>query len=136
MNVEDRKEITIKNIDAVLAFLPYFENPENTFFTTSDSWMDPYDYSPTVLDFIRTLYDESFIQTFDWTAWQEEALKYYKDPALLDRADLEAISKLLTLHMRKDRFCGGHLADMIESGHILAILKRLKSIREVMIPKR
>ncbi len=130
--LDEAKAITLKNIDAVLTFLSYFENTKNTFFTTSDSWIDPYDYSPTVQDFIGILYDEGFIRPFDWGAWQGEPMKYFEDPASLDSADLDTISKLLTLHVRKDRFCGGHLADMIESGHILAILRRLKAIREEM----
>lgn len=130
------KELTIKNMDAVLAYLPYFENTKNTFFTTSDAWIDPYDLSPTVLDFIETLHDESFIGMYDLSTWQDEAVKYYEDPALLDMADLETIRKLLTLHVRKDRFCGGHLADMIECGHILAILRRLKAIRNEMASKQ
>ncbi len=130
------KKLTIKNIDAVLAYLPYFENTNNVFFTTSDAWVDPYDFSPTVLDFIETLHDESFIGLYDLSKWQEDAVKYIEDAALLDMADLETIRKLLTLHVRKDRFCSGHLADMIECGHILAILKRLKTIREAMISKQ
>jgi hypothetical protein len=130
------KKLSIKNIDTVLAYLPYFEDTKNVFFTTSDSWIDPFDFSPTVLDFIQTLHDESFIGLYDLSTWQDEAIKYYEDPALLDTADLETIRKLLTLHIRKDRFCGGHLADMIERGHILAILRRLKDIRDEIAEKQ
>ncbi|HEY3422716.1 MAG TPA: DUF6508 domain-containing protein, partial [Methanocellaceae archaeon] len=101
------KKLTMKNIDAVLAYLTYFENTKNIFFTTSDAWIDPYDFSPKVLDFIQTLHDESFIELYDLNTWQDEAVKYYEDPALLKMADLETIRKLLTLHVRKDRFCGG-----------------------------
>jgi len=130
------KELTIKNMDAVLAYLPYFENTKNVFFTTSDAWVDPYDFSPTVLDFIETLHEESFIGLYDLDKWQDEAVRYIEDPALLDKADLETIRKLLTLHVRKDRLCGGHLADMIACGQILAILQRLKAIRDEMAAKQ
>jgi len=37
---------------------------------------------------------------------------------MLERADLETIRKLLTLHVRKERFCEGHLLGMFESGHL------------------
>lgn len=43
------------------------------------------------------------------------------------------MQKLLTTHVRKERFCSGHLAGMIENGHILALLKRLAAIRADMV---
>jgi hypothetical protein len=35
-------------------------------------------------------------------------------------------------HVRADRFVEGHLASVLESGHITAILRRLRGIREQM----
>lgn len=31
--------------------------------------------------------------------------------------------------MRQDRFCDGHLGDIFEPGHLLAILRRLRELR-------
>jgi len=42
------------------------------------------------------------------------------------------VCELLTAHVRGDRFVEGHLASVFESGHITAILRRLKQIREEM----
>lgn len=40
------------------------------------------------------------------------------------------LRKLLTAHVRADRFSEGHLASVLESRHITAMLRRLKRIRE------
>ena len=46
----------------------------------------------------------------------------------LASADLLTLRKLLTTHIRADRFTEGHL----ESGHITAILRQLKQIRDAL----
>ena len=66
---------------------------------------------------------------FDWGAWQDEAIKYVQDPDLLSQADLDTLERLLTLHIRRDRFYDGHLAWAVESGHFTAILRQLQDIR-------
>jgi len=50
----------------------------------------------------------------------------------LKNADIKIIRKLLTLHIRKERFYEGHLIDIIDSGHMVIILNRLVQIRENM----
>ena len=124
-------EISIENIEKVLKYLPYFEDANNTFFHLSkESSLDPYIYNIKVQEFIKILYSGNFIQSFDWIAWQDEAEKFATDEHLLKNADLTTIIKLFTTHIRKERFCSGHLACMIGSGHILQLLKRLKTIRK------
>jgi hypothetical protein len=124
--------LTIENIDSVLAFLPVFERPGfSAGEIVSEKGKCPYvDYSPDVHAFIRTLYDCGWIRLFDWGSWQNEAIRYFGDSSQLDSADLNTLSKLLTLHVRKERFCEGNLFAMIENGYIVAILKRLRTIRE------
>src|SRR5688572_6341649 len=89
-------------------------------------WME---YDQHVLDFIRTCGMNGWLEPFEWVAWQPEALNFYEDPETLQTAPLETLQKLLTLHIRKDRFVEGHLANMIEDGHIAAILRRMATIR-------
>jgi hypothetical protein len=118
-----------KNIDNILKYIPYFESTCKEFYKLDSKYlMDPYIYNKEVNDFVKALYNENMIFSFDWPNWQNEAEKYYRDPELLKYADLQTLRKLLTFHVRKDRFCSGHLLGMIESGHILNILKRLKNI--------
>ncbi len=50
---------------------------------------------------------------FDWIAWQDEANQFVKHPEYIKTTDAKTIRKLLTLHVRMDRFSDGHLAKML-----------------------
>jgi len=102
-------------MDKVLKYLTYFEYPNNKFYHIGEISrirdngtpilnLYPHEYSGEVWEFIKTLYACNFIQPFDWGLWQDEAAKYIDYPDLLDSADLETVIKLLTTHVRKDRF--------------------------------
>jgi hypothetical protein len=121
-------------LDAVLAFLPIFERPGYTFgeWITQEGQLPYFDYSADVLAFEKALYNQGIIFAFDWPAWGEEVKRYQSDAQALQRADLLALRKLLTAHVRADRFVEGHLASVLESGHITAILRRLRQIRDAM----
>lgn len=128
----DATEIGPQQLDAVLRFLPIFERPGFVF----GKWHSPegqfpyYSMSREAMGFVQTLSDQQIIFPFDWGSWQEEAERYVSAPEALETADLLVLRKLLTTHVRKDRFVEGHLASMLECGHITAILRRLKEIRE------
>ena len=112
-----------------IAFLAVFEAADYRF----GHWRQPegqfgYEYHPEVLSFIRALNDASIVLDFDWGAWQPKAMRYWEEPSRLGRARLTTLRKLLTLHLRKDRFVEGHLAEMLESVHITAILRRAASL--------
>jgi O-acetyl-ADP-ribose deacetylase len=93
---------------------------------------DPYSYSAEVNQFVAALYKEELIVEFNWMDWGQEGEQFIKHPERLQTVGLETIQKLLTAHVRADRFCSGHLAHVIQSGHILAILQRLAVIRSNM----
>lgn len=79
---------------------------------------------------VRLLYDHHFVLCgFPWMEWQE-GRRFAEDPTLLAAVDLETICKLLTAHARSDRFVEGHLEAMVRSGHIAAILRRLREIQQ------
>jgi hypothetical protein len=78
---------------------------------------------------ISDLYKQGFITKFDWPSWQESAVRYVENPKRLKRAVLGTLLKLLTTHVRKDRFCEGHFTAMVENGHLTAILERLAELR-------
>lgn len=65
--------------------------------------------------------------TFDWPAWQDEAQRFL-DPEVVMTASLDEVRRLLTLHVRKERFCDGHLDGVIRSGHLTALLQRLAAL--------
>ena len=85
-------------------------------------------YDGSVDELVQALYDHGFVQNFDWPSW-DEAQAYVKQPELVAEANLETCVKLLTTHVRTEKFCDGHLAEMIASGHILAVLNRLDELR-------
>jgi hypothetical protein len=123
-----------KEIDSVLVFLPIFERQD---FIPSrinkPSGQLPYHVFAEELErFHFAVYDNGFISSFKWPVWQEEAQRYLKQPELIREADLQIIRKLITVHVRKERFCEGHLPAMVENGHILEVLRRLKELRVIL----
>jgi hypothetical protein len=127
------KEINNENIRNVLKYLEYFENGDNEFYSIIESdegviLVDPYDYSLKTDEFVHSLYENNLVQSFEWMEWGDEAKRYFENPVLIEAADLETIHKLFTVIVRSDRFVSGHLAEMIDKGIILKLLKRLKEI--------
>ena len=86
-------------------------------------------YHPAVQALMHSFNENHFVQPFDWVHWQSTADTFHRDPNLLAQASLETCIELITLHVRKDRFCGGHFGAMVRSGHITAILRRLSELR-------
>lgn len=123
--------VTPDGLDRVLAFTPIFEQPSVSLYEVRPdlSPFDPYVYAPEFQQFIQGLHREKLVIAFDWTAWQDEAAQYINNPQQIDSADLETLQKLITTHVRAERFNSGHLAQMIDNGQMLAILKRLAAIR-------
>jgi len=94
-------------------------------------------YSSETLQFWQDLYTalyeaggSKYLQPFDWPNWQDEGYEYVMHPERLQTADLKTLCKLYILHERKDRFVGGHIASMIASGHIAALVDRLTELKE------
>tara|TARA_B100000949_G_scaffold115339_1_gene101918 strand:+ start:445 stop:720 length:276 start_codon:yes stop_codon:yes gene_type:complete len=80
---------------------------------------------------VQILYANDWVTPeVDWVQWQDVAVEYVDLQEKIDSADVLTLKKLFTTHVRKDRFCEGHLATMFENGHIVALLRRLKEIRE------
>ena len=133
------KPITPEAIDKILKFLPVFEQVDRKFseWHSTEPSEDgtphlPYcEYTSDVNDFIQTLYEEGFIIFFNWIDWKYRK-RLYDEPQLVKRAKLETLQKLLTAHIRQERFCEGHLALSLTNGHINAILHRLKELRNKM----
>ena len=117
-----------QQMDAVLAHLPILERPGCPFGEWDSAGY--FAYSPEVDAFVAALYAQDLLLVFDWPSWRAEAQRYLSQPEALETADLTTLRKLLTTHVRADRFSEGHLAGVLQSGHITAILRRLKAIRD------
>ena len=121
---------SMEQIRAIAEFLPVFEREG---FVPSTVVKRPgqfsfHSYAPELSQFHHAVYENGFVISFDWPSWQTQAMQYFDEPELLESADLLTLCKLLTLHVRKERFCDGHLAAMVECGHIAAILRRLRGL--------
>jgi hypothetical protein len=129
--------LTSDNIQAVLKSLPLFEQPDFSpgEWIAQEGHLSYFSYTPAVLDYIKALSGNGFIQPFDWMNWREGE-QLVDHPVLLGRANLQTLRKLLTAHVRADRFTEGHLAGMIESGHIAMILKRMAEIHSSRASER
>jgi hypothetical protein len=133
----DVKHPTAGDIEALLAFLPLLEGggfsagrwtgKERDGEVVASPTFRP---SEEMSRFVQTAYDGGWVVPFDWPKWEKNSTKYIEKPEALNDADLNELRRLLTTHVRKDRFCEGHLAEMVECGHIEAILKRLRDIRD------
>ena len=130
------KTVTAPQIEALLPFVRTFEImgfrcgecPQSEPDSPHGSIIPGFGATDPVASFVDALHDHGWIEAFDWNAWQDDAAHYVASPKLVASADAETIRKLLTSHVRKDRECQGHLAAQFESGHILALLRRLKEI--------
>jgi hypothetical protein len=131
------KLVSMQQIQAVTKFLPIFENMNPDEFAHiiphPDSTEDCHvvghlEYHRTVYEFMKACYENGFVQSFDWPAWGREARRYMGDRALVRSARLATCIKLITAHLRDERFCDGHLQDVLMSGHITGILRRLEQL--------
>lgn len=83
-------------------------------------------------DALYTLLDEmrvsDFIYDFDWMSWGKEADKLIDNPALLEKANLDSLQRLMTCHSRNESLKDGHLAAMIDQGHLRRLFERLLTL--------
>lgn len=123
-------------VQALLKYLPYFEDQGRAFGAPPDvrvkggpAQIVPASLSGQAKAFVRACYDNGFVQGFDWPRWQGKAARLLRDEEVFFRtADLATLIKLLTTHIRKDRFVDGHLLCVMKSGHIGRILRRLRDL--------
>ena len=130
------KRVTARQIEALTPFVRIFEImgfqcgqcPQSEPDSPHGSIIPGFGANDPVANFVQALHDHDWIEPLDWRAWQHEAARYVASPELVAAADAETVRKLLTSHVRQDRDCHGHLAAQFESGHILALLRRLDAI--------
>ncbi|WP_404308565.1 DUF6508 domain-containing protein [Neorhodopirellula lusitana] len=124
--------VTPEQIDAILPFLPRLE--EEGF--VAGEWKGRpgqfpwFQFSDETREFLNALNLQDWVSPqCRWTEWQDTAKTFIDTPSNIETADAQTIRRLFTTHVRANRFCEGHLAAMFESGHMLLLLKRLKTIR-------
>ena len=86
--------------------------------------------APDTERLIRAIYDHRLIVfNFVWTSWQDDAQRFL-DPEVVHTASFDDVRRLLTLHVRQDRFVEGHFAEMISRGHVAVLLRRLGKLSD------
>ena len=118
---------TPQNIQAVVQYLELFQKPGYEYALDEDDWGEAI-FSDEVSEFLSTLNTNKMIIKFDWPDWHDQAVKYEQEEDALNTASMDDVRKLLTYHVRKDRFSGGHLLSVFTSGHISSILLRLSQL--------
>jgi len=84
------------------------------------------EFSSTFRSLMHELYESGYVlRDFDWPNWQDEAVKYVDGTKKIDSTDFDICCRLITTHLRKERFCEGHLLGMLKCGHFIALLKRV-----------
>lgn len=117
-------------------FLPHFEAPDfapgqwvwppkEEGFATLPMWVA----NPTVMRFIEGLYERDLIVPFDWPNWAYGRL-LMTEPHRIPKATARTCLRLLTMHVRAERFNEGHLASTFDNGQMATILRRLKVLVE------
>ena len=130
-SIKESEGLEPQQLANMLAFIPVFEDPsfapDGQIPMDEDHWPDV-EFMKGVSRFMDACYKNGFVVRFDWEHWETEAMTYVRDPALLNEADLGLVRRLLTWHIRQNRFTKNHVATMMASGHILLVLKRLRTL--------
>ena len=126
-------------MDELLHFLLLFEVPGRDFIkkwsggerTEGGAITTPYPvYAEDVQEFHR-LASQPCWSDHGYRA--EEARKMLEDDEFIAHATVDNIKTMLTYCVRGERFSDGHWARMLESGRVVAVLKRLEVLRKTMV---
>lgn len=124
------KKIRRKDIIALIKYIPLF--------TMKRKFGEPPAFDkgsfifPILIDeaeeFYKDCYKHNLVQPFDWNSWLQGNERLVFDGEGIENCDLETLGKLMTTHIRGDRFNDGHLLGVMNSGALGRILLRLKEI--------
>jgi hypothetical protein len=129
----DASLITCEGVEALLQFLPYFEDRCARFgeeASVTDGCVFPSILTTESIAFCEACYEHSFIQDFNWGEWSQSRRRMISSGEGIEGLDLAGIGRLLTSHLRGDHFCDGHLLGVMRSGQMARILKRLTMLKE------
>ena len=82
-------------------------------------------FHPDKHSLLAVMHETGFTAPFDWSAWMQELPPgAIDDPATLAGADLDTLRRLVTAHIRIDRFSDGHLDAILANGYMDAAMVR------------
>jgi hypothetical protein len=130
--------ITKAKMDELIRFLPLFDIRGRDFFgqcaggeeTTDGTVTARYPvYPEDVVEFYRLAGQPCWS---DYGYEPREAARMLADEAFIRRATLDEIKTMLTYCVRGERFGDGLWGAMLESGQVIALLRRLQALRQQM----
>jgi hypothetical protein len=87
---------------------------------------------PEVYPWFRILEETGFVFSFDWPDWlPNQKLEHPNDPSVLKDASLETLRRLMSAHLRLERFGPGHLRELFSSGYMSQFVDRLRSLARI-----
>lgn len=134
-------QISRKQVDALLAFLPAFETPGRVFIerwaggqkTADGAFTVPYPiYSEDVQAFFHQVAKHQWI---DFGYNPTEARAMLSDDEFIEQCNLADIKTMLTYCVRGERFSDGFWGSVLETGRVNALLRRLAVLRD-SIPRK
>jgi hypothetical protein len=128
-------EITLARIDRLLGFLPRFDVPQRTYArwrgaeeTGDGARTTPYPhYEEDVLAFFLEAGQPWWS---DYAYQPRTAGTMLQDDGLIASCSLEEFKTMLTYCVRGERFGDGHWEHMLQTGRIVALLRRLVELRQ------
>lgn len=127
-------EITKEDIDALLNYLPVFSVPGRSF----GEWKG-FDKEKGLLHLPFVDYDddvEEFFMLASQECWTDssyeprKASRMLQDGDYVARASLDEVKTMLTFCVRGERFFAGHRLAALREGYMVALLNRLRIIRD------
>jgi len=116
--------------DRIQGLLPFLQELDGLILWEGDSGSRPSrEDEPEVVARLRQAIADSglVLYDFDWIAWEKE-VRVCWDIVAVAGSDLPTLRRVLTAHVRADRYFGGHLEAACRHGVISALLRRLGAI--------
>jgi hypothetical protein len=121
-----------ERLAGLAAFLPVFEAEGFSFgeWHAEEGHFPYYELSDAALALIREVGRLGWMTVFDWPQWARspDGQRLLNDQNEVAQASVDDLQRLLTVHIRADRFTEGHLASAYESGDLNAILRRAETL--------
>lgn len=87
----------------------------------------------TFIGFLDALNYTGFVESFDYLSWSQERNAHIASikevAAEVKKADLEELRKLVTMHIRIERFSEGHIQKLYEEGFFHRLFEKLDELK-------
>jgi len=128
---------TKAQIKSILRFLPAFGHPTEPPSDWEQTAPEKFTYRGTTGEAAAlqsALHKEGFNHVgFPYMQWLDAGgRRYMKTPKLIATADLLTLCRIITVHLRGERFCWGYFSSLLSNGQMAAILQRLAAIYSEM----